>query len=74
MPRGRARYTDYIWDGRVCTNGISEIEKSEKRNMSTKFEVTFDEPKGPAPQSLTSPRSPIDVTQVKMRFVAGIPV
>ena len=42
--------------------------------MSTKFEVTFDEPKGPAPQSLTSPRSPIDVTQVKMRFVAGISV
>ena len=35
--------------------------------MSTKFEVKFDEPKKPAPESLTSPRSPIDITQVKMR-------
>ena len=35
--------------------------------MSTKFEVNFDEPKKPVPQSLTSPRDPIDVNTVKMR-------
>ena len=40
--------------------------------MSTKFEVKFGEPKGQAPESLTSPRSPIDVTQVKMRSFLGV--
>jgi len=35
--------------------------------MSTKFEVKFEEPKKPAPQSLTSPRESLDINQVKLR-------